>query len=150
MKKLVLIGILTIGLPLVAKAQDPNVKAYCNNNWKQASPGWVDVGSEHGATIINKSPSTLTYDIYFDNAIQYPKLREMPLDYSDAPYTPNARVEYHIAVESGKTLYWGTIPISKVAGFPKKGRYKSSATTTIKYKGTLLDQCVHYTNIDII
>lgn len=147
MKK-VIIAIL-IASSSIALAKDPNVKAYCDNVWKQASPGWVDISSQHGATIINKSPTALVYDIYFDNAIQYPKMREMPLDYSEPPYTPNAHHEYHLKVESGKTLYWGSIPISKVAGFPQKGRYKSSATTTIMYNGTLLDQCVHYTNIDI-
>ncbi len=137
-------------IPLTVLAQDPNVKAYCDNIWKQSPPGWVEISSDHGATIINKSPATLTYDIYFDNAIQYPKSREMPLDYSEPAYTPNAHMEYHLNVESGKTLYWGTIPISKIAGFAKKGRYKVSATTTIMYKGALLDQCVHYTNVDII
>ena len=148
MKKI--LALIAISIPVIACAKDPNVKAYCNNNWKQSTPGWTSVGSQHGATIINKTKVALVYDIYFDNAIQYPKNRQMPLDYSDAPYTPNAHSEYHFKVEPGQTFYWGEISIEKIAGFPKKGRYKTLATTIVKYNGILLDNCEHYTNIDII
>jgi hypothetical protein len=133
-----------------AYAKDPNVKAYCNNVWKEAPPGWVSIPSKHGVTIINKSPLPLVYDIYFDNAIQYQKTREMPLDYSDALYTPNAHQEYHWKIEAGQTLNYGEVTIEKIAGFPKKGRYKTQATTIVMFNGVVLDSCVHETNIDII
>lgn len=136
-------------IPLTACAQDPNVKAYCDNVWQTSPPGWVNISSEHGVTLINKTPVTVTYHVYFDNAIQYPKYRELPLDYSEPPYVPNAHTEYHFTLESGKTLYWGNITIAKVAGFIHRGRYKTSATTTITVNGSVLDQCVHYTNVDI-
>ncbi len=147
MKKLICTTLALI--PLTACA-DPNVKAYCDNIWKQSTPGFTEISSEHGVTIINKSPITQTYDVHFDNAIQYQKLREMPLDYSEPAYTPNAHQEHHLVVESGKTLYYGPVNIAKAAGFIHRGRYKTSATTTIIINGRLLDQCVHYTNVDII
>jgi hypothetical protein len=148
MKKLLLT---TLALfPLAAFANDPNSHAHCNNIWKESPPGWVSISSEHGFTITNKSPSTLTYDIYFDNFIQYPKFREMPVDYSEPPYTQNAHSEYHLEIASGKTFQFGPVNIEKPAPFTKKMRYKTSAYTTIVYKGTILDQCVHYTNVDII
>lgn len=153
MKKLIIAsiaGVVVLGLTPLAHAKDPNVKAYCNLNWKESTPGWTSVGSQHGATIINKTPTALVYDVYFDNAIQYPKSREMPLDYSDAPYTPNAHTEYHLKVEPGQTLHYGEISIEKIAGFARKGRYKTIATTIVKYNGALLDNCVHYNNIDIV
>ena len=145
-----LAAILIVGFPLIACAKDPNVKAYCSDQWKQSTPGWTSVSSTHGVTIINKSPQTLTYDVYFDNQIQYAKLREMPLDYSEAPYTPNAHQEYHLQIEAGKTFYYGEVTIEKVAGFPRRGNYKTKTLTTIMYKGTLLDQCVHFNSIDIV
>ncbi len=137
-------------LPLVACAKDPNVKAYCNNVWQTGSPGFVSISSEHGVTITNKSAVTITYHVYFDNAIQYPKLREIPLDYAEPDYTPNAHADYSITVEAGKTLYYGPFNITKYAGFIKRGHYKTSATTTITINGTVLDQCVHYSSVDII
>lgn len=134
----------------IAEAKDPNVKTYCSDQWKQSTPGWTAVSSTHGVTIINKSQQTLTYDVYFDNQIQYPKMREMPLDYSEAPYTPNAHQEYHFQIAAGQTLYYGEVTIEKLAGFPKRGHYKTKTLTTIMYKGILLDQCVHYNSIDIV
>ena len=137
-------------LPLLAQAKDPNVKAYCSDVWKQATPGWTTVASTHGVTIINKTPTPLIYDIYFDNQIQYPKMREMPLDYSEAPYTPNAHQEHHLRVEAGQTLYFGEVTIEKLAGFPRRGHYKTKTLTTVMFAGHLLDQCVHFNSIDII
>jgi hypothetical protein len=137
-------------IPIVVQAKDPNVKAYCNNIWKETQPGWSNVASQHGVTIINKTPFALVYDVYFDNAIQYPKAREMPLDYSDAPFIPNAHQEYHFKIESGQTFYYGEVEIQKLAGFPRKGRHKTQATTIIKYNGVLLDNCIHYNNIDVV
>lgn len=148
MKKLV--AAILISIPMIACAKDPLVKAYCNDSFKEATPGWVSVASKHGVTIINKSPTALVYDIYFDNAIQYPKNREMPLDYSEAPYTPNAHQEHHFKVEAGQTFYYGEIGIEKIAGFQRKGSYKTQATTMIFYNGRLLDNCIHYNHVDII
>ncbi len=148
MKKLVAAILITI--PMIACAKDPLVKAYCSDTWKQSTPGWTSVASTHGATIINHSQQTLTYDVYFDNQIQYPKLREMPLDYTDAPYTPNAHQEYHFQIAAGQTLYYGEVTIEKLAGFPKRGHYRTKSLTTIMYQGHLLDQCVHYNSIDIV
>lgn len=145
-----LIAIIVGSLSFAAHASDPNVKAYCSDVWKQSTPGWTSVSSTHGVTIINKSQQALTYDVYFDNQIQYPKMREMPLDYSEAPYTPNAHQEYHLQIEAGKTFYYGEITIEKLAGFPKRGHYKTKSLTTIMYKGILLDQCVHFNSIDIV
>lgn len=149
MKKF-LLTTLTALLPLTACAHDPNVKAYCDNIWKTASPGWVSISSLHGVTIINKTTKNLVYDVYFDNAIQYRKSREMPLDYKEAPYTPNAHEELHFSVASGQTLYYGEVGIEKIAGFQTKGRYKTRATTHIMYNGVELDSCEHYTNVDIV
>ncbi len=149
MNKLLLTGILSLGLPLVVHAKDPNVKANCNLNWKQSNPGWTSIPSQHGITIINKTPTELVYDVYFDNAIQYPKAREMPLDYSEAPYRPNAHQEYHFKIKPGQTMYYGEISIEKVAGFPHKGRYRTRATTHIMYNGAVLGDCVYYNSIEI-
>jgi len=143
-------GILIIGLTSLVHAKDPNSKAYCSNIWKQSTPGWTSVDSQHGVTIINKTSNALVYDVYFDNLIQYPKLREMPLDYSDAPFTPNAHQEHHFRVEAGKTFHYGEVSIEKMAGFPKRGHYKTASTTHIKFNGVLLDSCIHYTSIDIV
>lgn len=150
MKKCILMSLVALSVSALSYAKDPNVKAYCNLNWKESTPGWTSVGSQHGVTIINKSPTALVYDVYFDNGIQYPKLREMPLDYTDAPYTPNAHQEYHFKIEAGQTFYYGEVNIEKIAGFPKKGRYKTHAYTTIMYQGHLLDQCEHFNSIDIV
>jgi hypothetical protein len=133
----------------IAQAKDPNVKAYCDNKWQQGTPGLVNISSEHGFTIINNYPIAMTYHIEFDNAVQYGKLREIPLDYSEPPYTPNAHLEYDLKLEAGKTYHYGAVSINKDAYFFKRGRYKSSATTTIKLNGVVLDQCVHETNVDI-
>lgn len=143
-------GLLIIGLATLAHAKDPNVKAYCNDVWKQSTPGWTSIASQHGVTIINKTSSPLIYDVYFDNYVQYPKLRIMPLDYSDAPYTPNAHQEFHFKVEAGQTFHYGEITIEKMAGFQKRGHYKTASTTVIKYNGISLDDCIHYNSIDII
>lgn len=148
MKKL-LITTLAALIPLTACAQDPNVKAYCNLNWKGSTPGWTSIASQHGVTIINKSPKTLIYDVYFDNAIQYPPMREMPLEYKEKPYTPNAHQEHHFSIASGQTLYYGEVNIEKIAGFQTKGRYKTKATTHIIYNGAELNSCVHYNTVDI-
>jgi|HubBroStandDraft_6_1064221.scaffolds.fasta_scaffold292674_3 hypothetical protein len=148
-KTLIVTAIAIIINPMLAQASDANTKAYCNNNWKQASPGWTNISSTHGVTIINKTKVALVYDIYFDNAIQYPKMREMPLDYTDAPYTPNAHAEYHVKLEPGQRYDFGEITIQKLAGFPKRGVYKTWATTIVKFNGALLDKCDHYTNIEI-
>lgn len=148
MKKLALA--ILISIPVVALAKDPNVKGYCSDVWKQSTPGWTSVSSQHGVTIINKSQQTLVYDVYFDNQIQYPKLREMPLDYSDPPYTPNAHQEYHFEIKAGQTLNYGQVTIEKLAGFPKRGHYRTKSLTTVMFKGVLLDQCVHFNSIDIV
>lgn len=148
MKKIALA--ILISLPIVACAKDPNVKTYCSDVWKQSPPGWTAISSQHGVTIINKSPTALVYDIYFDNAIQYPKNREMPLDYSEAPFTPNAHQEQHFKVEAGQTLHYGQVEISKLAGFPHKGKYRTRSTTIVFYNGALLDNCTHYNSVDII
>ena len=132
-----------------AYAKNPNVKAYCNNRFVEASPGWVSVPSQHGVTIINKSATPLVYDVYFDNQIQYPKLRDMPLDYSEPPYIPNAHKEHHFTVPAGQTFYFGEVTIEKQAGFIKKGHYKTKALTTVMFNGVLLDQCQHFNNIEI-
>jgi len=143
-------GALVLGLTPLAQAKDPLVKAYCSDVWKQSTPGWTSVSSTHGVTIINKSQQTLTYDVYFDNQIQYPRMREMPLDYSEAPYTPNAHQEHHFSIAPGQTLHYGEVTIEKLAGFPKRGHYKTKSLTTIMYQGHLLDQCVHFNSIDIV
>jgi hypothetical protein len=145
-----LIAIIVGSLSFSAHAKDPNSKAYCSDTWKQSTPGWTSVSSKHGVTIINKTSSALIYDVYFDNFIQYPKMREIPLDYSEAPYTPNAHQEFHFKVEAGQTFYYGEVSIEKVAGFPKRGHYKTASTTHIKYNGVLLDSCIHYNSIDIV
>lgn len=150
MKKYLLATAIIIALPLVAQAKDPNVKAYCSDVWKQATPGWTSVSSTHGVTIINKSNQVLVYDVYFDNGIQYPKMREMPVDYTEAPYTPNAHQEHHFRIEAGQTLYFGEVTIEKLAGFPRRGHYKTHSYTTIMYNGHLLDQCEHFNSIDIV
>jgi hypothetical protein len=148
MKKLIA-GIL-VSLPMIACAKDPFSKAYCSDTWKQSTPGWTSVASKHGVTIINKTSSALIYDVYFDNFIQYPKMREMPLDYSEPPYIPNAHQEFHFKIESGQTFYYGEVSIEKMAGFPKRGHYKTASTTHIKFNGVLLDSCIHYNSIDIV
>lgn len=144
------VSALVLGLTPLAHAKDPNVKAYCSDVWKQSTPGWTSVSSTHGATIINKTQQTLTYDVYFDNQIQYPKMREMPLDYSEAPFTPNAHQEYHFQIAANQTLNYGEVTIEKLAGFPKRGHYRTKTLTTIMYQGHLLDQCVHFNSIDIV
>lgn len=149
MKKILLTTLLAF-ISLAAQAKDPNVKAYCSDVWKQTTPGWTNVSSTHGVTIINKTPTPLIYDVYFDNGIQYPKNREMPLDYSEAPYTPNAHQEHHFRIEAGQTMYFGEVTIEKLAGFPRRGHYKTHSYTTIMYQGHLLDQCEHFNSIDII
>lgn len=136
-------------LPFAACAQDPNIKAYCNNIWKTSSPGIVNISSEHGVAVSNKSKITLVYHIEFDNAVQYGKLREMPLDYSDPPFTPNAHMEYDLRLEPGKTYYYGPVNIDKNAYFEKRGRYQTKAITTIKIGSAILDKCEHITNVDI-
>lgn len=143
------LSLVLIALPIIACAKDPNVKSYCNSTFKIASPGWTPIASQHGVTIINKSPNALVYDVYFDNAIQYPKVREMPLDYSEAPYTPNAHAEYHFKIEAGKTFYYGQVNVEKIAGFQKKGIYRTKASTIIKYNGVLLDNCQYFNTIEI-
>ena len=145
-----LIAIIVGSLSFAANAKDPLVKAYCSDVWKQSTPGWTNVESTHGATIINHSQQTLVYDVYFDNQIQYPKMREIPLDYSEAPYTPNAHQEHHFSISAGQTLYYGEVTIGKLAGFPRHGHYKTKTLTTIMYQGRLLDQCVHFNSIDIV
>jgi len=77
-------------------------------------------------------------------------MREMPLDYSEAPYTPNAHQEHHFSIAPGQTLHYGEVTIEKLAGFPKRGHYKTKSLTTIMYQGHLLDQCVHFNSIDIV
>lgn len=136
-------------LPILAYAKDPNSKAYCENVWKSGNPGIVTISSKHGVTIINKSPLVQTYHITFDNAVQYGKLREMPLDYSEPPFTPNAHMEFDMTVEPGRTVYYGPISIEKGAYFFKKGRYQTKATTVIKVGHIELDKCDHITNVDI-
>lgn len=148
MKRLVA-GIL-VSLPLIACAKDPNVKAYCSSVFKEGPAGWLNVDSQHGVTIVNKSHVAITYDVYFDNAIMYPKIREMPLDYSNPPYIPNAHKEHHFLVQPGQTLHYGQETIAKLAGFPQKGKYPTEAITTVTFNGVLLDQCVHYNNVFII
>lgn len=133
-----------------AYAKDPNVKAYCSDVYKESPPGWVNVESMHGVTIINKSKTAITYDVYFDNAIQYPKTREIPLDYTNPPYVPNAHQEHHFYVQPGQTLNFGEVKIGKLAGFPRKGRYPTESITTVIFNGILLDQCIHYNNVFII
>jgi len=153
MKTLMLIstvGALFVALSSLAQAKDPNVKAYCNDAWKQSTPGWTSIASQHGVTIINKTSTVLVYDVYFDNLIQYPKSREMPLDYSESPYTPNAHQEHHFRIEAGKTFHYGEVTIEKIAGFPRRGHYKTASTTVIKFNGVLLDNCIHYNSIDIV
>lgn len=153
MKKLALMAMMSsllLGFSQMAQAKDPNSKAYCSDVYKQSTPGWTTVSSKHGITIINKTNTALVYDVYFDNLIQYPKLREMPLDYSEPPYTPNAHQEFHFTIQPNQTFYYGEVSIEKLAGFPKRGHYKTISTTVIKYNGTLLDSCIHYNSIDII
>lgn len=153
MKKYLIASTLIMSLSFLtyqAQAKDPNVKAYCSDQWQEAHRGWTSVSSKHGVTIMNKTNIPLVYDVYFDNWIQYPKQREMPLDYSEPPFTPNAHQEHHFTLQPGQTLNFGEVSIEKMAGFNQRGKYKTQSTTIIKYNGSMLDMCMHYNTIDII
>ncbi len=130
--------------PVLTHAQNKDVLAYCAPIHQYDKHGVVDISSDHGVTIINKTGVKQNYHIYFDNAVQYPRVREMPLDYSSPEFTPNAHFDFELVLENGKRYDLGPVINSKKAYFDKKGIYRTRATTIIKVNNITIDNCVNY------
>lgn len=142
-KKLLLTSSIALLLSPLAHADEKYVKGYCKPVFQEGTVGYIDVVSEHGFTIINNLGKTTKYRIDFHNGILYGKLKEMPLEYKNDVFTPNAHEMMEITLAPNQRYDYGTKHIYKPAFFPAKRFYKINAITAIQADGKILHVCIN-------
>jgi hypothetical protein len=93
----------------------------------------IDIFSDHAVSITNTTGMTKIYHIEFDNGIMY----------QNPYYSPNAKKTFDIAVENGKSYFYGPERINQGAYFSIAGNYLTQATTIIKMDGKTIANCTN-------
>lgn len=148
-KKLLLTSSIALLLCPLAHADEKFVKGYCTAVYQEGTVGYINVVSEHGFTIINNLGKPTTYRIDFHNGVLYGKLKEMPLEYKNDVFTPNAHEMMEITLQPNQRYDYGTKHIYKPAFFPGKSFYKIDAITVIQANGKILHTCMNTNYIKV-
>lgn len=139
MKKCLMIGFITLTIPMMANAE---TKASCFMDYQNGKHGYdkrIDIFSDHSYAITNTTGKAKTYHIEYRNSIMF----------QNPYYVPNASKAFDIVVENGATVTSLTERINHDTYISMAGTYPTQAITMIKLDGKIIKYCEH-NNVAVI